>query len=174
MPSPRVYSSDAYSFSGLLFIERFTKDQVKNYFQVRGWELPEYKIFDSKEEKIKGDPVPYVVKNYSWNVISMESYMNDDYFEYQYMFEWLKDIQTYREYLYHVPNVVSNISLLILNTKENKISMGLKFIDAYPEHIATVRYQRDVTPITLNFTFRYRDVKLIPSEEYENVSISRI
>lgn len=174
MPSPKKVNANAYSFSGFMFLDKFRKEGVSNYFQIRGWHLPEYKIFDTQEIRIQGDPVPFPVNNYSFKPLDLEVYINDDYFEYNYLLKWIQDVKNAREYLYTTPDVTTNATLLIMNTKENRIKLGLRLRFAYPEFLAQLPFERTLTPLTINLSLKYLDIQVLEPADYEGIEISVI
>jgi hypothetical protein len=153
-----------YSFSAILDIEYFRSEQKKNLFRLRNFTLPDFKIYEEKEVKFKGVPTNQILRNFSYSPLKCDVYLTDEYDEYKLVFNWLKELQQNRERL-HTSGLLTDMTLYILDSKEEKIHTGIKFRSAYPLSINEFTYERKVTsPLVIPMTFKFLDQELVDQE----------
>lgn len=165
----------AYSFVGLLFIDRFRTQGIENYFRIRSFDIPQYKIIEPKDVKfIGGIPVNHLTGDFTWDTLKLEMFLSSDYFEYLYMKQWMDELREKREYVHQWVDddgtkLITNISVFILNSKEDKISMGLRFKNAFPLTLNSLKYEKQIEPLLFNMEFKFSNVETIPKESFANI-----
>jgi hypothetical protein len=165
----------AYSFTGLMFIDRFKIQGIDNYFRTRKFDLPKYQILEAKDIKFAGSiPVNQAIGEFTWDTLKLDIFLSSDYFEYKYFVEWMNEIREHREYLHSWTNddgtkLVTNLTMFILNSKEEKVSMGLRFTNAFPIALNPLTYEKKVSPLLLNMEFKFANIERIPDQMYSNI-----
>ena len=182
MPANNLISN-AYSFSGILLVDKFkteitkaNKDQTNNniYFQIGTHTLPSAKRGTKETVRVQGVPTNQLGGIYDFEDYSLDVFLSSDYMEYRVMFQWLLDTRKYREYLHHTPGLLSDATLYILNSKLDKIALGIRFKKAFPLDVNSIKFEKTINPLRLTINLSYLDIEFLDPSLYANFNISTI
>lgn len=164
--------SIAYPFSAVMVVDKFDESNNKNYFQIKGYDLPEYRPYEGTDIKIQNQPVNQIVSNFTWSNYRLDVFLSSDYYEYKVMKEWMDELKDNRDRLRETPGLLTTISTYILDVKQRKIQLAMRFRDAFPIALNGFRYEKSVEPLMFQFEFKYLNMEIIPEADYEGIILN--